>query len=80
MPYRGALAVGVACELLARVTGREPAVSATAVRMAAKRMFFDPAKAIGELGLPQTPPEAALRDAVDWFWAHGYAPQRRREG
>jgi dihydroflavonol-4-reductase len=46
--------------------------------MAAKRMFFDPSKAIRELGLPQTPVDQALRDAVEWFWAHGYAPRRRR--
>ena len=53
-------------------------VARTAVRMAAKRMFFDPSKAIRELGLPQTPVDEALRDAVDWFWANGYARRRRR--
>lgn len=77
LPYRGVLALAAACELVSRVTRREPLVSATAVRMAAKRMFFDPGKAIRELGLPQTPVEVALRDAVDWFWEHGYAPRRR---
>jgi dihydroflavonol-4-reductase len=41
-------------------------------------MYFDPSKAIRELGLPQTPVDQALRDAVDWFWANGYAPRRRR--
>jgi dihydroflavonol-4-reductase len=46
--------------------------------MAAKRMFFDPSKAVRELGLPQTPVDQALRDAVDWFWANGYATRRRR--
>jgi dihydroflavonol-4-reductase len=46
--------------------------------MAAKRMFFDPGKAIRELGLPQTDVDAALRDAVAWFWAHGYAPRPAR--
>jgi dihydroflavonol-4-reductase len=46
--------------------------------MAAKRMFFDPSKAVRELGLPQTPVDEALRDAVDWFWANGYAARRRR--
>jgi dihydroflavonol-4-reductase len=46
--------------------------------MAAKRMFFDPSRAIRELGLPQTPVDEALRDAVDWFWAHGYARRRAR--
>jgi dihydroflavonol-4-reductase len=78
LPHGAALALGVGAELVARVTGKEPIASRTAVRMAAKRMFFDPAKAIRELGLPQTPVDQALRDAVDWFWANGYAPRRRR--
>jgi dihydroflavonol-4-reductase len=73
-----ALARAGASELLARVLGREPLIAKTAVRMAAKRMFFDPSRAVRELGLPQTPVEEALRDAVDWFWAHGYASRRRR--
>jgi hypothetical protein len=30
-------------------------------------MFFDPSKAIRELGLPQTPPRQAFEDAVQWF-------------
>jgi dihydroflavonol-4-reductase len=46
--------------------------------MAAKRMFFDPARAIRELGLPQTPVEQALEDAAEWFWAHGYARRRSK--
>jgi dihydroflavonol-4-reductase len=35
-------------------------------------MFFNPAKAIQELGLPQTPPKQALVDAVQWFRDNGY--------
>jgi len=76
LPHGAALAIATALEGVARVTRREPLASRTAVRMAAKRMFFDPAKAIRELGLPQTPVDTALRDAVDWFWAHGYAARR----
>ena len=44
----------------------------TGVRMAAHKMFFNPDKAITELGLPQTPPKQALADAVEWFRGHGY--------
>jgi dihydroflavonol-4-reductase len=58
---------------VARVTGRAPAVPLTAVRMAKKRMYFSPAKAVRDLGLPQTDPHEALRDAVAWFAARGYA-------
>ena len=78
LPHRVALAIGAGAEWVARFRGTEPAVARTAVRMAAKRMFFDPSKALRELGLPQTPVDQALRDAVDWFWANGYAVRRRR--
>ena len=61
-----------------RITRRPPAVPLTAVRMARKRMYFSAAKAIQELGLPQTPAETALKDAVDWFVARGYARKRER--
>jgi dihydroflavonol-4-reductase len=78
LPHRAALAIGAGAEWVARFRGTEPAVARTAVRMAAKRMFFDPSKAVRELGLPQTPVDQALRDAVDWYWANGYASRRRR--
>jgi dihydroflavonol-4-reductase len=52
-------------------------VPLTAVRMARKTMFFSADKAIRELGLPQTPPETALADAVAWYTDHGYIKSRR---
>jgi len=36
------------------------------------KMWFNPFKAVEELGLPQTPPEQAFSDAVEWFRANGY--------
>jgi dihydroflavonol-4-reductase len=35
-------------------------------------MYYDPGKAIRELGLPQTPPKVALAKAVSWFRDNGY--------
>ena len=43
--------------------------------MARKRMFFDGSKAVRELGMPQTPIDRALAEAVDWFRSHGMAPE-----
>jgi dihydroflavonol-4-reductase len=78
IPYAVAW-LGAACmEGGARLTGRVPQVSLTAVRMARKRMFFDPAKAVRELGLPQTDVRQALQDAVEWFREHGDARGHRR--
>jgi dihydroflavonol-4-reductase len=77
VPY--ALAwLGAACfEGIAKLTRRPPAVPLTAVRMARKRMYFSPAKAVRELGLPQTDVRVALADAAAWFEAHGYARSKK---
>ena len=64
------------CEGLARVTGRPPAVTLAAVRMARKGMYFSPARAVRELGLPQTDVREALADAIAWFQIHGYTERR----
>jgi len=34
--------------------------------------YYSPAKAVEELGLPQTPVEQAITDAMEWFWENGY--------
>lgn len=67
--------VALANEGVARATGRPPRVPLAGVCMARKHMYFRADKAVRELGLFQTPVEHALRDAVDWFVAHGYAPR-----
>jgi len=74
LPHALVFLVALANEGLARATGRPPRVPLAGVRMARKHMYFSAEKAVRELGLPQTPVEQALRDAVDWFVAHGYAP------
>ncbi len=40
------------------------------VRMAKQRMYYDPSKAVRELGLPQRPVTRALADAVTWYRTH----------
>jgi dihydroflavonol-4-reductase len=76
VPWAMAWVAAACCEGVARVTRRPPAVALTAVRMARKRMYFSPARAVRELGLPQTEVRQALADAVAWFRAHGYAGGR----
>jgi dihydroflavonol-4-reductase len=75
VPYGVAWFAALCMEGAARVTGAPPQVPLNAVRMARKRMYFSSEKAIRELGLPQTPVEDALRDAVGWFVERGYAPR-----
>jgi dihydroflavonol-4-reductase len=76
LPYAVAWTAAACLEGAARVLGGRPRVSLTAVRMARKRMFFSTAKAVRELGLPQTDVREALADAVAWFAAHGYVRRR----
>jgi len=52
--------------------GKQPSIPVDGVRMAQQYMFYDAAKAVRELGLPQTAIATALQDAVDWFVTNGY--------
>jgi dihydroflavonol-4-reductase len=76
VPYVVALAAAHVDETIARFTGKSPKAPLAGVRMARYKMFFNPAKAIRELGLPQTPPRQALADAVHWFRDNGYVKSR----
>lgn len=58
--------------ILARFFGKTPHVSLYSVQMSRKAMYYDTAKAVQELGLPQSPIERALEKAVQWFETNGY--------
>ena len=55
-----------------RLTGREPFATVDGVRMSTKKMFFNSARAIDELGYAPRPARQAIADAVAWFKANGY--------
>ena len=75
MPYAVAYATGVVDTLVTgKMRQREPRVTLDSVRMGRKRMFVTSAKAERELGWNPAPVDRALRRAVDWFRANGYAP------
>ena len=59
-------------EAFARITGKEPFLTADALRMAKYRMYFSSAKAERELGFKARPYVEALKDAVAWFRQAGY--------
>lgn len=72
IPHAVALAAGYCSELKALVTGRPPGIPVDGVRMARDTMYFDPSRAVTELGLPQTPVEKSLEGAVRWYTDNGY--------
>lgn len=73
VPFAVAYIAAQVDEAISSLTAKPPKAPLAGVRMAKYKMFFNPAKAIRELGIPQTPPRQALADAVDWFRANGYA-------
>jgi dihydroflavonol-4-reductase len=72
LPYWVAYHAAEINEMISFVTGKPPRAPLAGVRMAKYKMWFNPAKAIEQLGLSQTPPKQALADAVEWFRTNGY--------
>jgi dihydroflavonol-4-reductase len=74
VPYAVALATGVVDQVFTGyIRGREPRATIDAVRMGRKKMFVSTGKAERELGWKTIPVDGALRRAVEWFQANGYA-------
>ncbi len=74
LPYAVAVASGVVDTFFTGLLLRkEPRVTLDAVRMGRKKMFVTSAKAERELGWKAGSVDEALRRAVDWFRANGYA-------
>ena len=57
-----------------RIRGKEPRATLEEVRMGRKKMFASSAHAQQELGFRIYRIYPAMRAAIDWFRAHGYAP------
>ena len=75
VPHAVALAFAFFDEnLTGRLLGKEPRATVEEVRMSTKKMFASSAKAERELGFRVIPVTQALRSAIDWFRANGYAP------
>jgi dihydroflavonol-4-reductase len=57
-----------------RIRGKEPRATLEEVRMGRKKMYASSAHAQQELGFRIVPIYPAMRAAIEWFRAHGYAP------
>ncbi|AFY62409.1 hopanoid-associated sugar epimerase [Synechococcus sp. PCC 6312] len=60
-------------EMVLGQLGKTPSVPVDGVLMSKQKMYYDASKAINELDLPQTSVDQALKEAIKWFLAHGYA-------
>ncbi|MGO9434935.1 MAG: hopanoid-associated sugar epimerase [Terracidiphilus sp.] len=57
-----------------RIRGKEPRATLEEVRMGRKKMFASSARAQQELDFRIVPVYPAMRAAIDWYRANGYAP------
>ncbi|MCY0898838.1 MAG: NAD-dependent epimerase/dehydratase family protein [Firmicutes bacterium] len=68
IPLGVAMTVAYADELVwSRLWRRPPRAPIAGVELAKRRMFYSPARAVRELGMPQTSLDQALIEAVEWF-------------
>ena len=73
LPHWLVLPIAAMSEGMARAgVVREPIATIDELRMARHLMYFSSEKASRELGYRFRPAIVALRDALDWFVAHGY--------
>ncbi|MCH7713026.1 MAG: NAD-dependent epimerase/dehydratase family protein [Chloroflexi bacterium] len=56
--------------------GREPRIPVEGIKAARHPMYVDCTKAVDDLGLPQSPVEKALANAVHWFTEFGYLKRK----
>ena len=52
--------------------GKQPTIALDSVRMSQQKMYYNPAKAINHLGLPQTDLNTAIELAVKWYRDRDY--------
>lgn len=75
IPHAVALAFAYLDVAAARLNPRHvPRATPETARLSYRYEWFSSEKAIRELGFPQTPAREALRKAVAWYRANGYAP------
>ncbi len=71
-PVFMAVQSGYGYELMAKITGKPPLNTAAWVKVGSYYSWWDASKAVRELGLPQTPVESSIAQALDWFRGKGY--------
>jgi dihydroflavonol-4-reductase len=76
LPYYPLLGLSYLNAAFCTLTGATPRMTPETIRMSRHYMFYNPSKAVRELGFPQTPARTALQKAVDWFRANGYVKVR----
>jgi dihydroflavonol-4-reductase len=72
LPKPLAMLGGYAVDLVCKLTGKSSELNSAAARMGFQPHYFTPARAVRDLGMPQSPVDGAIRRAWEWFGANGY--------
>jgi dihydroflavonol-4-reductase len=72
IPTGLAIVIGNLLEIISKFSHKEPMLSATMASMSGDTHFYTSAKAIRELGLPQSSAMEAVRRSIDYFKRIGY--------
>jgi dihydroflavonol-4-reductase len=67
---------GMLCSCRGILPGKPPPMNLALARIACDEHYYTSEKAIGELGLPQTPIERAVEEAFIWFRENGYLEKK----
>lgn len=76
IPYPLARIGGWCGDFAAFLSGNEPTINTTTVKMGYVNHYYSPHRAIAELGMAQTPIRQAIEDAVAWFRQAGMLATR----
>ncbi len=66
------LAVGALASFIGKLTGRRPMFNQIIARISLRKTYYTAAKAVQELGMPQTPVETAIRESVRSLLAYNH--------
>jgi len=72
VPYWAAALAAWAADAASRLTRREPDITPELIRVARRSRHYSSARAIRELGYPQTPLRTTLKKTYRWYRENGY--------
>ena len=72
VPYWVAALAAWGADAVSRITRREPPITPELMRVARRSRHYSSARAIGELGYPQTPLRVTLEKTYRWYRENGY--------
>ena len=73
LPRGAAVSAGLGRRAVARLTGKEPFLTADALRMSRYRMFFIRKRPSASWAIRARPYREGLKDALSWFGDNGYS-------